>query len=56
MTKSPFEMSKSEYFAWQLQNQINARNNLFAIGQPFVHVKDGELIAEHSDGRVEHIR
>jgi hypothetical protein len=56
MTKSPFEMTKSEYFVWQLQNQIDARNNLFAIGQPFVHEKDGEIVAEHSDGRVQHIR
>ena len=56
MTKSPFEMTKYEYFVWQLQNQVDARNNLFAIGQPFVHEKDGQVLAEHSDGRVEIIR
>ncbi len=51
MTKFPMDMTLAEQLKWQVQVQEDAKNHLFAIGQPLVYVKDGETIAEFSDGR-----
>jgi hypothetical protein len=53
MTKSPFDMTFEEEKEWQVQKQIDARDYLFSIGQPLVYEKDGVMIAEYADGRIE---
>jgi len=52
MVRSPFDMSPEEFAAWKIQVQIDAREYLFSIGQPYVTYKDGIYVAEFSDGRV----
>ena len=56
MTKSPFEMTKSEYFAWQIRVRVEAREKLFNMGQPYVYDENGHRFAEFADGRVEQLR
>ena len=56
MTRSPFEMTQSEYSAWEKENQADARKNLFAIVQPFVYEINGQIIAQHGDGLVQIVR
>jgi len=55
MVKSPFDMSPEEYAAWKIQVQIDAREYLFSIGQPYVGLKDGVFVAEFADGRIQRI-
>ena len=55
MVKSPFDMSPEELAAWKIQVQIDAREYLFPIGQPFVALKDGVFVAEFADGRIQRI-
>lgn len=56
MAKSPLEMSSAERKAWYKQIQERAKNYLFSIGQPLVYEKDGVMIAEYKDGKLEHLR
>ncbi len=53
MVKSPTLMTPTERAAWEVQVVEKARAHLFSIGQPMVYKKDGRMIAEHGDGRVE---
>jgi hypothetical protein len=53
MTKSPFDMTIEEEKEWQIQKQAEAKAFLFSIGQPLVYEKDGIMIAEYADGRIE---
>jgi len=56
MTKSPFDMTMEEEKQWQIEKQEEAKAYLFSIGQPLVYEKNGVMIAEYSDGRVEPVR
>jgi len=53
MTKSPFEMTPEELKIWKEECKVEARAYLFSIGQPLVYGKDGHLVAEFADGRIE---
>jgi len=55
MTKSPFEMTPAELKLWHLENEIEAKKYLFSIGQPLVYEKDGRMVAEFADGRIENL-
>lgn len=56
MTKSPFDMTLAEEKEWRIQKQSEAQAFLFSIGQPLVYKKDGFMIAEYADGRIEPVR
>jgi hypothetical protein len=56
MTKSPMDMSTDEFAAWQRQIQIDAREYLYSIGQPYVIRQNGKIVAEYADGRVQTVR
>jgi len=56
MTKSPFDMTLEEEKQWQIEKQEEAKAYLFSIGQPLVYEKNGVMIAEYADGRVEPVR
>jgi hypothetical protein len=36
--------------------QTKVRNYLFSIGQPVVHSKEGQIVAEYADGTITIIR
>ena len=55
MTRSPFQMTSAELENWQCENKAEARKYLFSIGQPLVYEKDGRMIAEFADGRIENL-
>ncbi len=55
MTKSPFDMTPEELKIWKEENKVEARKYLFSIGQPLVYEKNGHLVAEFSDGRIEYL-
>lgn len=56
MTKIIAEMTPEEYEAWQIDVNKQARDTLFAKNMPLVHKKDGRVVAEYADGRIEIIR
>jgi len=56
MTKSPFDMTLEEEKQWQVEKQEEAKTYLFSIGQPLVYEKNGVMIAEYADGRIEPVR
>ena len=53
MVKAPWTMTEKERAEWERRTQEEAKDYLFSIGQPLVYEKDGQMIAEHADGRVE---
>ena len=55
MGRSPLEMTSAERHKWYKSIQKNARAYLFSIGQPLVYKKDGRMLAEYADGRVENL-
>ena len=55
MVKDPFKMTAEERAEWQIQMSVKTRAYLYSIGQPMVYKKDGQMIAEHADGRVEYL-
>lgn len=55
MVKSPFDMTPEELKVWQQELKVKAREYLFSIGQPLVYRKDGRMIAEYADGRIEDV-
>ena len=56
MTKRIIDMTPAERAAYYQAAAIKAKEYLFSIGQPWVHEKNGQVIAEHADGRIEIIR
>lgn len=52
-TNDPRSMTSEERSQWQQQLAINARDYLFSIGQPLVYKRDGHIVAEHKDGRLQ---
>ncbi|MDZ7934490.1 MAG: hypothetical protein U5M51_05900 [Emticicia sp.] len=56
MTKNISEMTSDEYKAWQIESNQKVRRTLFAKNMPMVHKKDGHVVAEYADGRIEIIR
>ena len=56
MIKRIIDMSPSERVAYYQAAALKAKERLFAIGQPWVHEKNGQVVAEHADGRIEIIR
>ncbi len=56
MTKIIAEMTPEEYKAWQIEAKIEVRRTLFAKNMPLVHRKNGRVVAEYADGRIEIIR
>jgi hypothetical protein len=56
MTKDPRRMTKEERDQWQIEAARRAKDYLFSIGQPLVYKRDGHVIAEYNDGRVEIVR
>lgn len=55
MVKRPEDMTPEEYANWKIQVQIDVREYLFSIGQPYVTVKNGNTVAEFADGRVQRV-
>jgi hypothetical protein len=55
MIKSPFQMTATELEIWHEENKVEARKYLFSIGQPLVYERDGRMIAEFADGRIENL-
>lgn len=55
MKKAPWTMTEQEKEVWRKQMEINIRTYLFSIGQPLVYEKNGQMIAEFSDGTIEEI-
>lgn len=55
-TNDPHSMTQEERSQWQQQLAANARDYLFSIGQPLVYKRDGHIVAEHKDGRLQVIR
>jgi hypothetical protein len=56
MTKDPRSMTREERIEWQKETAKRTRDYLFSIGQPLVYKRDGRVVAEHKDGRVQIIR
>lgn len=56
MTKVIAEMNPEEYKAWQIEVNAKVKRTLFAKNMPLVHKKDGHVVAEYADGRIEIIR
>lgn len=56
MKKDIAEMTPDEYKAWQFAANIEIKRFLFAKNMPLVHKKDGHVVAEYADGRIEIIR
>lgn len=56
MKKSIADMTTDEYKAWQIQANIEIKSSLFAKNMPFVHKKEGRVVAEYADGKIEVIR
>lgn len=55
MKKEPWKMSPEEKKVWKKNMRKEIRSRLFSIGQPLVYCKDGRMIAEYADGRIENI-
>lgn len=55
MKKKPFDMTDEERAAWEKESSERGRAYLFSIGQPLVYEKDGHMVAEYADGRIENI-
>ncbi|WP_158798860.1 hypothetical protein [Pedobacter sp. L105] len=53
MKKSPFEMKAEELKTWEKKEKAYVRNYLFSVGQPLVYLKEGSMVAEYADGRIE---
>lgn len=56
MTKRIIDMTPEERAAYYAASIPVIRERLFSIGQPFVTKRDGRVIAEYADGRIEIIR
>jgi hypothetical protein len=56
MTKRIIDMTPSEREAYYQNAAIKVRERLFSIGQPLVHEKNGQVIAEYANGKIEIIR
>lgn len=55
MKKKPFDMTDEERAAWEKESSERVRAYLFSLGQPLVYEKDGHMVAEYADGRIENI-
>ncbi|QES88707.1 hypothetical protein [Rhizosphaericola mali] len=55
MDKSPSNMSEKEYEEWKIKSKDFVREYLFSINQPLVYEKDGVMVAEYKDGRIEKV-
>lgn len=53
MKKFPLDMDASELGIWKENMSKDIRAYLFSIGQPLVYEKDGQMVAEYADGRIE---
>jgi hypothetical protein len=53
MTKDPFDMTPEEEKQWQIEAQERAKVRIFAAGQPLVYEKNGQMIAEYANGKIE---
>lgn len=53
MKKSPLIMSVGELKRWKKSMDEDIRTYLFSIGQPLVYRKEGRMVAEYADGKVE---
>lgn len=56
MIKRIIDMTPSEREAYYQAAEVKVREHLFSIGQPLVHEKNGQVVAEYADGRIEIIR
>ena len=56
MTKRIIDMSPSERAAYYQAAALKARERLSSIGQPLVHEKNGQVVAEYANGKIEVIR
>ncbi|MBO9637635.1 MAG: hypothetical protein J7576_05660 [Siphonobacter aquaeclarae] len=52
----PRHMTSEERVRWQKEMAEDAREYLFSIGQPLVYRKQGHIVAEHRDGRIQIIK
>jgi hypothetical protein len=55
MKKCPLLMQPAELKIWEEQETAYVRNYLFSIDQPLVYKKDGIMVAEYADGRIQKI-
>lgn len=55
MKKKPFDMTDEERAVWEKESSERTRAYLFSIGQPLVYEKDGQMVAEYADGRIEDV-
>jgi len=53
MTKRIIDMTSSERAAYYQDAALKAKERPFAIGQPWVHEKNGQVIAEYANGKIE---
>jgi hypothetical protein len=51
LEKSIAQMTSQEREVHYKKMAIRTREYLFSIGQPFVYKKNGQIIAEYSDGK-----
>lgn len=56
MKKNIATMTPEEYKQWQFEVNKDAKQSLFALNMPFVYKKDGIVLAEYPDGKIEIIR
>jgi hypothetical protein len=52
MTIEPWNMTSAERDEWEVRMQVEAKEYLFSIGQPLVYEKEGQMIAEYADGKI----
>ena len=53
MTKPVVGMTPAEREAYYAATSLKTKERLFAIGQPLVHEKNGQIIAEYANGSIE---
>lgn len=50
MTKRVIDMTAIERADFYKEITLKARERLFAIGQPWIYEKNGQVVAEYADG------
>lgn len=53
MVKRIIDMTPQEREVYYKAVALKAKERLFAIGQPWVYEKNGQVLAEYADGRIE---
>ncbi len=56
LKKPIYEMTIVEREAFYKNMKLETHSQLFSIGQPFVHLMNGKILAEYADGTINIIR